>query len=483
MRRDRLLLTLLAAVAASLAQASPAAAVDCSAQPLKDEPGVTWNTNGYLSLDTTTPGVNYMSPYFDRSYSVYFYNPGDDCTFEDGDRELRYPAKMVGDLEVSGTVYVPSGAPAFARTLTILHNPHPEPSALTPAAYFETDYTTNTQIAATSNGDAVGTAADDWLTVRDSSDLSHQRIGFVWNFGAAADRRTSVTEVYEYDDGLDYSAGPYTGDDPTVTGQFGRIVVPPGGTVALLWISLTRPDDAGAEAAARELQAAPDALLAGLSDDEKRLLLNVGLPDGDLDGRPNSGDNCRFDVNPDQANLDGDALGDACDDDIDGDGVGNAAETLRGTDPRKADSDGDGRRDDVDTCNAKAGSGADGCPRTDEPPATPDITKPGVVISGLKGTMKRRAFFRGVPCVVELTEAAAVTCRLVARASRVARIAKAGELELASRSLPLGTGRRSARLKPKRGLIRQRRFRATLQVTATDAAGNATTKTKRFRVR
>lgn len=56
-----------------------------------------------------------------------------------------------------------------------------------------------------------------------------------------------------------------------------------------------------------------------------------GLPDyidtdSDGDGVPDNQDNCRVEINPDQANLDGDTLGDACDDDIDGDGVANDIE-------------------------------------------------------------------------------------------------------------------------------------------------------------
>ena len=45
--------------------------------------------------------------------------------------------------------------------------------------------------------------------------------------------------------------------------------------------------------------------------------------DTDNDGIINLNDNCIFVSNSDQANLDGDAQGDACDGDIDGDGVSN----------------------------------------------------------------------------------------------------------------------------------------------------------------
>ena len=65
----------------------------------------------------------------------------------------------------------------------------------------------------------------------------------------------------------------------------------------------------------------------------------------------------------DQGDMDADHVSDACDEDIDGDGVSNSAEQTRGTDPRNVDSDGDGVRDGVDTCPVEKGSGADGCDR------------------------------------------------------------------------------------------------------------------------
>jgi aminopeptidase N len=45
----------------------------------------------------------------------------------------------------------------------------------------------------------------------------------------------------------------------------------------------------------------------------------VLMGDRDFDGVPDSIDNCTVNLNPDQANLDGDAYGDVCDDDDDGD--------------------------------------------------------------------------------------------------------------------------------------------------------------------
>jgi thrombospondin type 3 repeat protein len=488
MRRPAALAALAAlSLAGFLASAGPAAAIQCDGNPLVDEQGIQWHTSDDIGVFAHNADAysSLMAPSFARRFDTeyYIFDPIDKtCAFEDGGRELRYPPVMVGDLEISGTVFVPVGAPAFQRSMLIMRNPNPEPAALTPFFFQETEFgAADTNLVSTSSGDTTADGADDWLVVKNGADAADPRVAFVWNFGPAADRRRSAVEVFD-DESPGTPPPPYTaGDQPMM--RFDRIVVPPGQTVTYLIIGLTRAGDAAAVAAARDLQLAPDALLAGLSDDERRGLQNVGLADTDVDGLANGADNCRLAPNPDQADLDGDASGDACDDDGDGDGVADAVEAARGLDPRKADTDGDGRRDDADLCPLRAGLGADGCPRFDQPVLVPDTTKPGATIRGLGGSMKLKAFRRGVSCVVDLTEAARVVCRLLVRATRGARIASAGDLEVASRSLPLGAGRRSARLKPKRGLIRQRRFRATLQVSAIDAAGNRTVKTKRFRVR
>lgn len=67
--------------------------------------------------------------------------------------------------------------------------------------------------------------------------------------------------------------------------------------------------------------------------------------DADGDGHIHDSDNCPLVVNANQADLDGDGLGDACDDDADGDGLNAAAEQVAGSDPLDADTDGDGLSD------------------------------------------------------------------------------------------------------------------------------------------
>lgn len=66
-------------------------------------------------------------------------------------------------------------------------------------------------------------------------------------------------------------------------------------------------------------------------------------PDTDGDGILDPGDNCVDIVNPDQSDIDGDGIGDVCDDDIDDDGILNDADncpTVPNVD--QIDSDGDG---------------------------------------------------------------------------------------------------------------------------------------------
>ena len=69
--------------------------------------------------------------------------------------------------------------------------------------------------------------------------------------------------------------------------------------------------------------------------------------DSDSDGVLDGLDNCPTNANPDQADFEGDGIGDACDSDRDGDGLPDAYEIANGLDPlnsldRDADPDGDG---------------------------------------------------------------------------------------------------------------------------------------------
>lgn len=70
--------------------------------------------------------------------------------------------------------------------------------------------------------------------------------------------------------------------------------------------------------------------------------------DTDNDGVGDHGDNCISDANVDQADLDDDATGDACDSDIDGDGTANSADAFPRDPAEQDDTDGDGIGDHAD---------------------------------------------------------------------------------------------------------------------------------------
>jgi hypothetical protein len=142
-----------------------------------------------------------------------------------------------------------------------------------------------------------------------------------------------------------------------------------------------------------------------------------------------------------------------------------------------ADTDGDGKPDSSDACPTVAAATADGCPAA--APATPtttnspgDTTAPGVTVSGLAKQLKLAKFLKGVTLKVKPNEAASFVIELVATA-RSAKLAKAGELVLASSSLKSAAGERAVKLKPSRKLVgKAKKFTVTVRVTATDASGN-----------
>jgi len=92
--------------------------------------------------------------------------------------------------------------------------------------------------------------------------------------------------------------------------------------------------------------------------------------DTDGDGICNNNDNCPDDANPAQLDLDIDGVGDICDLDIDGDGVGNAIDNCPQIgNPSQTDSDGDGIGDacDLDTDGDGVVNSEDNCPSIDNP--------------------------------------------------------------------------------------------------------------------
>ena len=202
--------------------------------------------------------------------------------------------------------------------------------------------------------------------------------------------------------------------------------------------------------------------------------------DDDNDGVPDGADNCQGTATGETGDLDADGQGDGCDPDDDGDGLPDAAEAAFGTNPRAADTDGDGRADGGDACPLLPAASANGCP------AGMDSVAPGLALSGFPRRARRAALLRrGLAGRVVVSEPATLVLRLLGRL-RGARVARAGDVVLAERRLGNAAGgSHPVRLKvPRRlrpGLAR--RLSLTLEVEATDAAGNRSRATRRVRVR
>ena len=223
--------------------------------------------------------------------------------------------------------------------------------------------------------------------------------------------------------------------------------------------------------------------------------------DGDGDGwGDESQDNCFGLSNPSQANTDGDGSGDDCDVDDDNDSWSDSEDAFPLDASESHDFDGDGQGDnaDLDDDNdgvsdiAEALAGSDPKNAQSRPALT---TGPVPAGAGQPAEGSRPALAIGAPVSIPFKRlgkgliASATTqaparldfeLRATPRRPQIARY----EMLLASRSLGLGSGKRSVRLKPVRRVRRPSgRFRLQLRVTATDQGGNRAVKTRTITVR
>jgi hypothetical protein len=224
--------------------------------------------------------------------------------------------------------------------------------------------------------------------------------------------------------------------------------------------------------------------------------------DADGDGwGDESQDNCVGLANASQANADADGSGDACDVDDDNDSVLDAEDAFP-LDPSEArDADGDGVGDNADPDDDNDGvsdvdearAGTDPRNAASVPTTPPSLLRPDLFFPPAEGSLGAPVL--GAPRVIRLAALrkgvrVSATTKIPARLDFELRVTPTAvhlasfELRVASRSLGVGTGRRSARLKPNGRLLRgPRRFTLQLRVRATDQGGNRAVATRKIKVR
>jgi hypothetical protein len=123
------------------------------------------------------------------------------------------------------------------------------------------------------------------------------------------------------------------------------------------------------------------------------------------------------------------------------------------------------------------------------PPVTPptntpaaDTTPPVLTISGIRKTIKRKTFNKGLKVKIGANEPITADLILLAQPRKVT-IAKVPSVALATTTLSRGGGTRTVTLKPSTKVRGKRRVKMQLRVIAYDAAGNRSAKTVSFTVK
>jgi hypothetical protein len=218
-------------------------------------------------------------------------------------------------------------------------------------------------------------------------------------------------------------------------------------------------------------------------------------------------DNCPKTPNADQSDLDHDGQGDACDNDIDGDGLSNGSEAEFGTDPRNADSDGDGVNDKADACPTKPGKGSDGCPVAETAQAAPaapaDTTPPNAQILSVSSANNLADLLNGINVTLSCDEVCEAKVRALGRmptGSAVFSITGGFIRTLGRTYSTFASGKRTVRVRPceprpgaaqskaclkrlRKAGSAKRSFLVKIYVLASDRAGNTKETTKLIRVR
>ncbi len=219
-----------------------------------------FNQNGPATFDATVP-------------------PGPACT----NRQVQYPAKVIGGLSVTRKVFVPTND-RFIRWMNYFTNTTGAPITFTMITSNNLGSDSNTRIVSSSSGDNVVTTADTWVTSFQNfsgNTSSDPRIGHVlWGPGAA----TPVSNI-NFVDGDDNPFWVYS------------ITLSPGQTKAILNFATGQGTKAAANAQAAALDLLPATATQCLSATELSQIVNFAVS-ADLSIVKNTAAAAAFGSNP-----------------------------------------------------------------------------------------------------------------------------------------------------------------------------------------
>jgi Ca2+-binding RTX toxin-like protein len=245
-----------------------------------------------------------------------------------------------------------------------------------------------------------------------------------------------------------------------------------------------------------------DELRGGEGTDRARfpgaLAQRVTLDDVADDGGAGEGDNARADVEDVTTGSGADTIaGSAAANEIASGGGADTIDPGAGADRVRAGAGDDEIRSRDDRSDAVVcGDGADrlisdpaddgtGCERVDAtaPAAGPDLQRPALTLT-VAPAIAARDLRKGIPMTLASDELITAEVEIVGYSTR-ARVARAGDFVLASRTTRALVGERALLVKIARRRLRMIRRRAllTVRVSAVDAAGNVALTSARFRVR
>jgi hypothetical protein len=512
----------LASLAPSLASAVTVATNTCSVN-LLDSVGGTWDLNAD-GVDGAVDDGSLQPEGRSDAYDVFPVlnlsgdgstwtryvdsdpNAFGNCTSEDNGREIVTPVLNINGLDVYRKSYVPQSGLAFARFLNVLTNPTSDPITVSiDLAGGRTETSNNgdlgsdelTMVTGSSSGDAATVAGDvsqmttddNWATTADDpTNPDDPTLAHVWQ-----DRVNGTDQADQ--------VGTTNATPESLLWQFDNVTVQPGQTVIYASFEAMRRTIQESIDAANAIAAEPAELWAGMSDTELLQVQNFG--DFDRDGVANQADNCPRTPNADQSDIDHDGTGDACDNDIDGDGLSNTSEAEFGTDPRNPDTDGDGVGDKADVCPRTAGKGSDGCPVAETTQAPKDTTPPNAQITSVSSAKNLTDLLNGIDVTLTCDEACEANVRALGRmptGSAVLSVTGGFNRVLGRTYSTFKSGSRTVRVRPcepkpgakqsvaclkrlRKAGSAKRSFLVKVLVLATDRSGNTKETSKLVRVR